>query len=82
MSGVIIPFRPRSEVVPSSMPIIRTEVPRDILERASPITVEAGIQFMELWGALQAGGFEVVYDQRTSCFLIRKKRKPGDEVRP
>ena len=69
----IIPYRPRSEVAPRRVPIVRSEAPEFLLDEPQPLTVAAGIQFMKLWQALYADGFALVYDQRTSCFIVREK---------
>ena len=52
---------------------MRTEAPEHAFEGPQPLTVEAGIPFIDLWRALYAGGFVLVYDSRTNCMLVRAK---------
>lgn len=68
----VIEFRPRSEVLPASVPVVRTEAQARRLDEPQPLTVEAGVPFVKLFRALHAGGFVLTYDQRTGCFLVRE----------
>lgn len=72
----VISFRPRREVTPRRIPSVRTEAPEYRTEEAHPLTVAAGVPFLKLWKALHAGGFALVFDQRTSCFLVREREQP------
>ena len=73
MSGVVVPFRPRSEV-PHRAPVIRTPEPECRLNEAMPVTIEAGVRLMDLFRALTPAGLSLCRDDRTGALLIRRGR--------